>query len=162
MTSEHGLSILSLGEMKLAFPLSEVAGIRRCTEMEAENPLNIPLSLGCISHAGHYWPVFQLNDLMQPEQHIDPCNGYCLCLSADNNQTGVALLCETVNSVPLHSDGVQPIPLQACMQRAVTPIQQLFLHMGQLLAVSSTANLATYLRTLADGQQLSHSGASSF
>ncbi|MEZ5591361.1 MAG: hypothetical protein R3F53_11925 [Gammaproteobacteria bacterium] len=146
MANEQGLSILSFDGARLAFPLSEAVSIRRSTELDETH--KIPLAVGSVIHADRLWPVFGLNANYQPLASLTAGTIYCVCLSADNGQTGVALACETVNTISLTDDVMPPEPLPTCMQRAATPLQQLFRQGEQLVPISTAPALAAYLRSL--------------
>ena len=146
MANEQGLSILSFDGTRLAFPLSEAVSIRRSTELDQTH--KIPLALGSVIHADRLWPVFGLSAHYEPQTALAAGTVYCVCLSADDGQTGVALACETVNSVNLSGDVMPPEPLPACMQRAATPLRQLFRQGEQLVPISTAPALAAYLRSL--------------
>ena len=145
MANEQGLSILSFDGAHLAFPLSEAVSIRRSTELDETH--KIPLAVGSVIHADRLWPVFGLNANYQPLTSLTAGTIYCVCLSADNGQTGVALACETINTINL-ADNESPEPLPNCMQRAATPLRQLFRQGEQLVPISTAPALAAYLRSL--------------
>lgn len=144
--SGMGLSILSFAGVSLAFPLQEAVSIQRSQDLEKIDQLT--LAAGSMVYADKRWPVFQLDANFKPLTDSLPANVYCVCLSADGGQTGVALTCETVESIQLKADQPTPDPLPVCMQLDATPLQQLFLHNDHLLAVSSAPALTAYLKSL--------------
>lgn len=141
----NGLTILAFEGVRLAFPLGEVVSIQRTVDLEAA--AGVPLALGSLVYAGRRWPVFGLTAAYVPLRQPSPNSTYCVCLSADDGQTGLALTCDTVNAISLERDtGPQALP--SCMQREATPLRQLFKHQERLLPVSTAPALAAYLRTL--------------
>ena len=146
MATELGLSILSFAGMRLAFPLTETVSIRRSSELVENHAM--PLACGSVVHAERRWPVFRLNANFEPLLGSLQQNSYCVCLSADDGQTGLVLACDATNLFKWTTEDMLPIPLPTCMQREVTPIQQLIQQGTQLLPVSSAPVLAAYLRSL--------------
>jgi hypothetical protein len=147
MSTEQGLSVLSFDGTQLAFPLAEAVSIQRSVSIEQNGA--IPLAAGSVVYADRYWPVFSLNARFEPLSGAPPKdNMYCVCLSADDGQTGVALTCETLRTVRWDAGEPGPGLLPVCMQRDVMPFQLIYRHGADLLPVSRAPVLATYLRSL--------------
>ena len=115
---------------------------------DVEKNQDVPLALGSVVHAGRRWPVFRLNENFEPLFDLPLQNIYCVCLSADDGATGIALICDTVETIRLEANDPIPTMLPTCMQREVTPLQKIFLHNEHLLPVSTAPALANYLKAL--------------
>ena len=146
MEADQGLSILSFEGIRLAFPLSEAVGIQRSADLEENH--DIPLAVASVVYASRRWPVFRLDVNFEPLISSLPNDIHCVCLSSDDGQTGVALVCEEIEAFRLGPDNLVPTLLPTCMQREATPLWKLFLHGEYLLPVSTAPLLATYLRSL--------------
>ena len=156
MATEHGLSIVSFNSTRLAFPLGEALGLQRSADLESasEPETSVPLTIGSIIHAEQRWPVFNLNADFIPMPTLSATTHHCLCLSADGGATGVALACETVETLSFNADAIAPTPLPTCMQRAATPLQQLYVYDKHILPISSAPALAAYLRSLMEQEHV--------
>ena len=139
----NGLSILEFDSAQLAFPLHEVAGVQRISLLEKNSEL--PLALGTVVHDGRSWPVFGLNGSFALLPTLPAQRAYCICLSADGSETGLALVCDTVNTVAL-APGQSPLPIPTSIQRADSPLRQWYWRAEKILPISSTPALAGYIK----------------
>ncbi len=148
MTTTHtnGLSVLAFDGARLAFPLTDVVGAQRASQLERSEDLP-PLALGTIEYAGRRWPVFGLGrDYALLSELPENC-GYCACLSADGSETGLALACETIGSIPIGTDE-QPAEVPISVQRPDSPMERWHLHGERILPISSTPALMRYISRL--------------
>ena len=142
----NGLSVLAFDGVQLAFALSEVLGIQRTYLLDYDDK-TLPFALCSIVHAGRRWPVFGLGPDYELLVELPAKRNYCVCLSADDGETGLALACETVNAVPLEPS-FNPAPVPVCAQRADSPLQAWHIHRERMLPISSTPALARYISGL--------------
>lgn len=141
----NGLSVLTFDGVHLAFPLNEVAGVQQVSLLDKNSEL--PLALGSVVHGGRSWPVFGLSGNLELLTTLPAQRTYCICLSADDSETGLALACDTVNAIAL-APGLSPPSIPTCMQRADSPLRQWYRHGEQILPISSTPALARYIKNL--------------
>ena len=139
----NGLSVLAFDGARLAFPLGEVLGVQRSSQIEAEQ--DNPLALGGIVHAGRRWPVFALDGGFNRITMLPAERPYCVCVSADGGETGLALMCDTVNGVSLEAQRPPPV-LPECLRAPHSPLRQWYRLGEQIVPITSAPALADYLR----------------
>ena len=145
----NGLSVIAFDGIKLAFALDEVMGVQRTYLLDYDDKPS-PFALCSIVHAGRRWPVFALGRDYELLTKLPAERNYCVCLSADDGQTGLALACETVNAIPLEPN-VNPTPVPVCVQRTDSPLQAWHWHREHILPISSAPSLTRYLSGLMEG-----------
>ena len=146
---DKGLSVLTFDGVQLAFALNEVFGVQRTYLLDYDDK-PLPFALCSMVHAGRRWPVFGLGRDFVPLAELPAERNYCVCLSADDGETGLALACETVNAIPLGPD-INPAVVPVCAQRADSPLQAWHLHRERMLPITSTPALARYISGLMEG-----------
>ena len=139
----NGLSVLSFDGVRLAFPLAEVIGLQRSALLETENK-PVPFALASIVHASRRWPVFALDKHLQPLPSVPEQDLYCVCLSTDNAESGIALLCERIDTVALATD-VELVSIPSCIQQADSPLRHWHWHSEAVLPISSAPAIAAYI-----------------
>jgi hypothetical protein len=140
-----GLSVLTFGKARLAFPLEEVLAVQ--PKSLIESACEVPLAIGSLIQSGRRWPVFGLEENFKLSTSLSAQRTYCICLSADDAETGLALVCDTVNGVSL-ADSVIPPPLPDCMRFAHSPLRHWYRLDEVLLPVSNVLALAGYIKSL--------------
>ena len=140
-----GLSILAFDSVQLAFPVDEVLGVQPLSLIEP-NP-EAPLALGSITQGGRRWPVFGFSADFKLLSGLLAQHSYCVCLSADGAETGLALVCDTVNGVSLASGAAAP-SLPVCLRAIDSPLRHWYQFGSLLVPISSAPALARYITRL--------------
>jgi len=147
MTQSNDLSVLNFAGVKLAFPLKEVSGVQRISRLESDSDSELPLAFGSLVHNGRRWPVFGMANNLSLLSSLSKQFLYCVCLSADNDETGLALACESVNTVVL-GPGVSTQPLPEYMRPTHSPLHHWVKLDHSVVTISNVLAMAQYIKRL--------------
>ena len=131
--------LLSLGQRRLLLPQQEVHTLESVWDMvTTDRPQG---GVGWLPYAGDSWPVYGLDEMLNPLSDVPANQRICALLNLDDRYMG--LLCTDIATIP--GSAIHPRPLPQAMYRPVSPIVGLVQYEDDVGLVSTAAALATFL-----------------
>jgi hypothetical protein len=140
---------ISVGGTRLFVAQNEIRSLEPAVDLDLDEP---PLAgVGWITFGGCDWPVYCLAGDLSPSSELPVARRVCILLNAHQGYFG--LMCDRLEVIS--ENRLQPVPLQAIMRAAHTPVQALALYEGAPGFVISASGLLAFLDFCAgdgDGQ----------
>jgi hypothetical protein len=103
--------------------------------------------IGALVVHGRQWRVFALSNSFELLPEVPGERRFCVCFGDGQGPRSFALACDQITSVDLDEDKhFQRLP--ECMQHPLSPIRELRIEHNELIYLSDTASMRTYLETL--------------
>ncbi len=133
-------ALLSLGKRALLIPQNEIRTLESVLDVHTSN--QPPHGVGWLRFESNDWPVYSLDEALQPLSAIPATQRICALLGFEDSYFG--LTCTNASTLRGTEKHIRPIP--AAMLNLESPLCGLALHGDDIGLVSTAGVLAQFLR----------------
>jgi chemotaxis signal transduction protein len=129
-----------IGACELAIPQHDVRTIESVRDLQPD-ATGAGNHCGCVAAAGEHWPVYALDEDLEPER--SPPSQRRVCILVEHEGTCLGVLADRVAKLP--DAELQLTPLPPCMGETAAPVAALAVKSDRVLIVTTAERLGTCL-----------------